>query len=114
MPVSTIALPLAGTTVSLALYRSYPAAKAEPRVGILADFLSFLTRRGGSGCEREVTAVPSEALLAMVEAIEGASSRLGFVLLGSGEAGKDGGSWLMELFAGAAVVDILVRGGVVS
>lgn len=34
--VDTIAFPLAGTVVSSELYRSYPAAKAEPRVGAFA------------------------------------------------------------------------------
>lgn len=47
--VETIAFPLAGTVVSSELYRSYPAAKAEPRVGAFAfGERSWIWRGGGA------------------------------------------------------------------
>lgn len=93
-PVSTIALPLAGITVSFALYRSYPAAKSEPRVGARAESTSFLTNNGGRCCWIEVTA--AEAVILSV-----------LVRLASGEVGREGGSWWVALVA-------VSLGGVVS
>jgi hypothetical protein len=49
MSVSTRTLPRAGIVVSLAAYRSYPAAKALPRVGSFALSESFLIRSAGAG-----------------------------------------------------------------
>jgi hypothetical protein len=92
-------LPLAGTTVSLAAYISYPAAKAEPRVGALAEGTSFLINSGGRGCWIEVTAGALEAVMSALSFV--------FVRLASGEAGREGGS-RAALVAGMAV------GGVVS
>ena len=45
--VSTNSLPLFGITQSLALYKSYPAAKALPLVGVFAWAESFFTSSGG-------------------------------------------------------------------
>ena len=45
--VDTSTFPRAGTIVSLDAYKSYPAAKAEPRVGVVAFWESFLISRGG-------------------------------------------------------------------
>ena len=47
MSVETRALPRLGMVMGFEAYRSYPAAKAEPRVGVLASGESFLTSRGG-------------------------------------------------------------------
>ena len=47
MSVSTNPLPLLGITHPLALYRSYPAAKALPLVGVVACAESFFTSSGG-------------------------------------------------------------------
>lgn len=47
MSVSTSPFPLFGIVHSLALYKSYPAAKALPLVGVLARGDSFLTKSGG-------------------------------------------------------------------
>lgn len=99
IPVSISALPFAGTTVSLAAYISYPAAKAEPRVGALAVSTSFLINSGGRGAWIEVTAGALEAVMSALLVV--------FVRLGSGEAGREGGSRAV-LAAGMA------EGGVVS
>lgn len=93
-PVATIALPFAGITVSFALYRSYPAAKAEPRVGARAESTNFLTSNGGSCGWIEVTA--AEAVILSV-----------LVRLASGEVGREGGSWWVVLV-------VVSLGGVVS
>lgn len=106
MPVSTIALPLAGITVSFALYRSYPAAKAEPRVGARADSTSFLTSRGGRCCWIEVTAGALEAVMV-------SESVSVLVRLASGEAGREGGWWVVfvvEDSAGGGVVSLVMAG----
>ncbi|RYO74403.1 hypothetical protein DL766_008855 [Monosporascus sp. MC13-8B] len=63
MSVSTSALPRAGTVVAFAAYRSYPAAKALPRVGSRAFSDSFLTSRGGAWSSFGTGAVPLSALL---------------------------------------------------
>jgi hypothetical protein len=97
MPVSTIALPLAGITVSFALYISYPAAKAEPRVGALAEATSFLTRSGGIGCWIEVTA----GVVAVMASV--------LVRLASGEAGREGGSRVVGTVAGGVVSLVIAR-----
>jgi hypothetical protein len=47
MSVDTSTFPWAGTVVSLDAYKSYPAAKAEPRVGVVAFWESFLINKGG-------------------------------------------------------------------
>lgn len=99
IPVSINALPLAGTTVSFAAYISYPAAKAEPRVGALAVSTSFLINSGGRGAWIEVTAGALEAVMSALLVV--------LVRLGSGEAGSEGGSRAV-LAAGMA------EGGVVS
>lgn len=77
---------------------SYPAAKADPRVGASAVSVSFLTKRGGRGVETEVTAGADMFPL-----------MLGFVRLARGEAGCEGGSWV-----GALVLVSVVGGGVAS
>lgn len=82
IPVSTNAFPLAGITVSLALYMSYPAAKAEPRVGARPVGVSFFTWRGGRG----VLVEP------IVDGSVDCSVVLGLVRLARGEAGREGGS----------------------
>ena len=45
MSVFTSAFPCAGTTTSYALYKSYPAASAEPRVGVMANSVNFLKQK---------------------------------------------------------------------
>lgn len=84
MPVSTNAFPLAGMTVSLALYMSYPAAKAEPRVGARPVGVSFFTWRGGRG----VLVEPIVVDVVVVSVV----SVLGLVRLARGEVGREGGS----------------------
>lgn len=98
IPVSTSALPFAGTTVSFALYTSYPAAKAEPRVGALADGTSSLTRSWGGGVVVSGLAI----------------SEVSVVFLGRfarGEFGRDGGG--CSVVAVEVVVSVC-GGGVVS
>lgn len=53
--VATIALPLAGITVSFALYRSCPAANALPFVGAFAFSLSSRTCRACSAAAPAAT-----------------------------------------------------------
>lgn len=86
MPVSTNAFPLAGMTVSLALYMSYPAAKAEPRVGARPVEVSFFTWRGGRGVLVEPIVVDDVVVVVSVVSV------LGLVRLARGEAGREGGS----------------------
>lgn len=86
MPVSTNAFPLAGMTVSLALYMSYPAAKAEPRVGARPVGVSFFTWRGGRGVPVEPIVVDDVVVVVSVVSV------LGLVRLARGEAGREGGS----------------------
>lgn len=65
--VETSALPRDGIVMAFDAYRSYPAAKADPRVGMVASGESFFTRSGG--CEVEVslgTAVPLPSLCPLV------------------------------------------------
>jgi hypothetical protein len=93
-PVDTNPFPLAGITVSFALYRSYPAAKADPRVGARADSVSFFTRSGGAGAEIEVTAVPLEEAMTEAMLVEVPFCAVSvLVRLARGDAGSDGGSW---------------------
>ncbi len=47
--VFTIAFPLAGTIVSTALDKSYPAENSEPLVGMMAFSDSFFTRNTSAG-----------------------------------------------------------------
>lgn len=81
--MSTRAFPLAGTTVSFAAYMSYPAAKADPRVGALAEGTSFLINSGGRGCWIEVTAGTLSVVI---------SADSVFVRFASGELGREGGA----------------------
>lgn len=106
IPVSTIAFPLAGMTQSFALYRSYPAANAEPLVGARAFGTNFFTSREGV-CGVDVIAVVSSLEEPMMEAIDGSpvfSTVLlvtvevdvdvddGLFRFGRGDEGSDGGS----------------------
>ena len=121
MSVATIALPLAGTSVSLALYKSWPAAKALPLVGAFAFSLSSRTcsacsaaapaaiegaigAGGGKAAMWELAsgvgvAVPESLLRGSVEAWSSGAGSMTLVRFGSGELGRDGGSW-----AGAGVL----------
>lgn len=93
MSVSTNPLPLFGITQSLALYISYPAAKALPLVGVFACADSFFTSRGGEaergGGGGACWAGVSPGALWGVEE-EGDMFALG--RLGKGDVGNDGGS----------------------
>jgi hypothetical protein len=102
IPVSTIAFPLAGMTHSFALYRSYPAANADPLVGASAFGTNFFTSREGI-CVVDVMAVVSSLEESMMEAIDGSlvSSTVllvvvevddGLFRFGRGDEGSDGGS----------------------
>ena len=87
--VSTNPLPLFGITHSLALYMSYPAAKALPLVGVFAYGDSFLTSSGGEA-ERG-----GGGGAGMFSGAFGAEEEEDMVLLGrlgKGDAGNDGGS----------------------
>ena len=85
-------------THSLALYRSYPAAKVLPRVGAFACAESFFTssggeaERGGGGA-----GLPSGDLRAEED------DMLVLGRLGKGEVGRDGGS----CDGGGGVVDMV-------
>lgn len=85
--VSTNPLPLLGITQSLALYMSYPAAKALPLVGVFARADSFFTSNGG---EVERGGGGAAMFAGAFGMGEGDMSVLG--RLGKGDAGKDGGS----------------------
>ena len=82
--VSTNPLPLFGITHSLALYMSYPAAKALPLVGVFACADSFFTSRGG-----EAERGGGRGALWGVEE-EGDMLALGRLV--KGDVGNDGGS----------------------
>ena len=83
MSVATIALPLAGITVSFALYRSCPAANALPFVGALAFSLSSKTcsacsaaapaaiegATGAGGCKAAIFELASGVGVAMPESL---------------------------------------------
>lgn len=92
--VSTNPLPLFGITHSLALYKSYPAAKALPLVGVFAYTESFFTssggdaESGGGGGGGGGAGLLSGAFGAAKE--EEGMSVMG--RLGKGDVGKDGGS----------------------
>lgn len=85
--VSTNSLPLFGITHSLALYRSYPAAKALPLVGVFARDESFLTSNGG---EAERGGGGAGVFSGAFGAEEEDMSVFG--RLDKGDDGKDGGS----------------------
>ena len=93
MSVSTSPLPLFEITHSLALYISYPAAKALPLVGVFACADSFFTSRGGEvergGGRGACWAGVSPGALWGVEE-EGDMFTLGRLV--KGEVGNDGGS----------------------
>jgi hypothetical protein len=134
MSVPTNALPLAGTVISLALYKSCPAAYVLPFVGTVALSLRRMTcnccsalaaaaidgAMGAGGCSAAIfvalarllcafakgvgVAVPESVPRWRVDAWESGEGSITFVRLGSGEFGRDGGSC-----AGAGVdVDIFV------
>ena len=89
--VSTRTLPLLGTAVSCAAYRSYPAAKADPRVGVVACSESFLTSSGWVRGVGVGTAADGDIV-----------GGFGRGRLGSGEEGSDGGWcrwWVVEVLA---------------
>lgn len=65
--VSTSAWPRAGTVVACEEYRSYPAAKALPRVGRRALSDSFLTRNGGDCSRRGTLVVLFSAMVLVME-----------------------------------------------
>jgi hypothetical protein len=127
--VATNALPRAGITVSTALYRSCPAAKALPLVGALALGLSNWTCNCCSaaaaptdavGCSAAMlswlgrceaakgvgVAAPESVPRGRVEAWERGVGSMTFVRLGRGDDGRDGGSWI-----GMGVSDILSSEG---
>jgi len=116
MSVATMALPHLGTTVSLAAYRSNPAAKALPLVGARALSLSSSTCRacsaaaaaamlgatGAGGCSADMAelasgvgvAAPLSVVRGRVEVGSSGAGSITFVRLGRGDAGRDGGSWV--------------------
>lgn len=113
--VSTNPLPLAGITPAIALYKSYPAANALPRVGVFAFSDNFFTNsggedeRGGGGaldCAVSGLALPLETAGLVEEAIEADCSVLG--RLARGEVGREGGRWVCE----GGLVDIVIIGEV--
>ena len=67
------------------LYRSYPAAKALPLVGVLARSLSFLTSNGGFSSTLMLAAGPSFSVEAS------AAPAIVLARLARGEVGADGG-----------------------
>ena len=85
--VSTNPLPLFGILHSLALYISYPAAKALPLVGVFACGESFFTSSGG---EAERGGGGAVLFFGAFGAEEEDMSVLG--RLGKGDVGRDGGS----------------------
>lgn len=99
--VSTKFLPRFGMTHSLALYRSYPAAKALPLVGVFACGDSFLTSSGG---EAERGGGAAGLLSGAARAEEEDMSLWG--RLGKGDVGSDGGS----CNGGGGGVDIVHEG----
>lgn len=116
MSVATMARPHLGTTVSLAAYRSNPAAKALPFVGARAVSLSSSTCRacsaaaaaamlgatGAGGCSADMAelasgvgvAAPLSVVRGRVEVGSSGAGSITFVRLGRGDAGRDGGSWV--------------------
>ena len=76
---------------SFALYRSYPAAKALPLVGVLAEGESFFTSKGGDaesgGGGGAFSVAPSAAVDVM------SMDSCVFERLARGELGSDGGGW---------------------
>ena len=101
--VSTNPLPLAGIPPAIALYKSYPAANALPRVGVFAFSDNFFTksggedeRGGGSALDRAVSglALPLETAGSVKVAIEADCSDLG--RLARGEVGREGGRWACD------------------
>ena len=80
---------------------SYPAAKAEPRVGVDACGDSFLMSNGGwevdvsLGTDGDVGAAVVELILDV--------GVLGFERLAKGEFGSEGGPWLEVTFGGGGV-----------
>lgn len=125
--VPTSALPLAGTVTSFALYRSCPAAYALPLVGALALSLSKRTcsccsalvaaaaatdgAMGAGGWRADMlaalangvgVAVPESSPRGSVEACVRGDGSMTFVRLGSGELGRDGGSWVTGVAAESA------------
>lgn len=110
--VGTSARPLAGIVMSLALYKSCPAAYGLPFVGALA--LSDRSRTcsrcsalaaaatlgaiGAGGCREAISiALDSGVGVAVPEVVllRGDGS-ITFVRLGRGELGREGGSWVTE------------------
>lgn len=85
--VSTNPLPLLGITHALALYMSYPAAKALPLVGVFACADSFFTSNGG-----EVETVGGGAAVFAGALWTGEGDIFALERLGKGDVGRDGGS----------------------
>jgi hypothetical protein len=105
--VGTSALPLAGTTTSLAAYKSCPAAYRLPLVGARALSLSSRTCNccsalaaastlgaiGAGGCSAAMSiALVSGVGVAVPEAVVRGEGSITFVRFGSGEDGSEGGS----------------------
>jgi hypothetical protein len=119
--VSTIAFPLAGIVVSCALYRSYPAANADPLVGALALSDIFLTRRGGAAEMLVVRAGAASGMVAaivvvvtvvVIEAVDEGSIVVvmdavfdwsTLLRLGRGELGSEGAVWIVGDLGGEVV-----------
>lgn len=125
MSVPTSALPLAGIVTSFALYRSWPAAYTLPLVGARALSLSKRTCNccsalaaaatkgaiGAGGCRAAMcaalangvgVAVPESSPRGSVEACVRGEGSIILVRFGSGELGRDGGSWGSGVAAASA------------
>lgn len=128
MSVGTRARPRAGMTVSLALYRSWPAAYTLPLVGALAESLSSRTWSccsalaaaategaiGAGGCKAAMfasgvgVAAPESIPRGRVDVWESGVGSMTLVRLGSGELGSEGGSWVGSGVAVSSALDIVV------
>ena len=89
--VSTNPLPLFGITQSLALYKSYPAAKALPLVGVFACAESFFTSSGGE-VERGGGGGPAETFSGGFRTEEEEEDMSVLGRLDKGDVGRDGAS----------------------
>lgn len=96
MSVSTNALPRAGMTVSFAAYRSYPAAKADPRVGSRALSDSFLMRREGICSILAVRAAGLGVAVGTVLSV--------FNLFAGGDTGGEVADWAVIVYVRACSV----------
>lgn len=102
-PVDTRPLSLAGITISFAAYRSYPAAKADPRVGARASGISFLTSNWVDG---KVVAADG------VSVVSGIAMAATLGRLASGEFGNEGAAWgfssALEVGGGVASLGFVI------